>query len=260
MFQALFFLRRFAMFLKRSPLKFFFLSSVYRGGGTFCRRLFDALKGNKHSKVVNLPESFRADIRFWCDALSVPRMMSLTPTRVHVGRQWELWTDATPWGGGACFDHQWWSHAWSDFDWSEARPHRTMIHVYEFLAVMLSISTWGRWWAKSIVNVHSDNSAVVAVISSRKSDDEGMMKLLRRLYFLEIKYDFFLTASHIPGSENVLADALSRGELQTFRRLKPKASGVPSVVDWCSIDSFSESDLMLRASASRVARGNGVTH
>lgn len=72
---------------------------------------------------------------------------------------------------------------------------------------------------------HCDNQAVVDMIGSRYSKDENLMQLLRFLFFLEASYQFTLSAEHIAGVENELADHLSRNRLADFMR---KAKGMNS--------------------------------
>ena len=51
-----------------------------------------------------------------------------------------------------------------------------------------------------------------------------VMALIRSLYWLCVKYSFLISPSHIQGVTNTLADALSRGLLQSFKILAPTAS------------------------------------
>ena len=64
---------------------------------------------------------------------------------------------------------------------------------------------------------HCDNAAVVAVINSRYSRDDRLMQRLRCPFFVEARHQFQLTAVHVPGVENDLADDLSRDNLVSFR-------------------------------------------
>ena len=53
------------------------------------------------------------------------------------------------------------------------------------------------------------------------------MDLVRELFLLAAKYDFRIAAAHVPGKENLLADALSRFQLQEFFHLAPHATKIP---------------------------------
>ena len=60
------------------------------------------------------------------------------------------------------------------------------------------------------VEFQGDNTAVVSVIMSGTSKDEQLMHLLRALYLVSTRYNFQVTAKHVLGKTNRLADALSR--------------------------------------------------
>ena len=57
------------------------------------------------------------------------------------------------------------------------------------------------------------------------------MELIRRIYFHAAKGNFTVRISYFPGSENVVADALSRFQMGRFRTLVPTANVLPEVVD-----------------------------
>ena len=77
---------------------------------------------------------------------------------------------------------------------------------------------------------YCDNSAVVAVVNRRYCRDKIMMQLLRCLFFVEAYLQFEISASHIAGLHNELADDLSRNRLPAFLKKKPDANVVSSVL------------------------------
>ena len=68
-----------------------------------------------------------------------------------------------------------------------------------------------------------DNMAVVNILYSRTSKDNAIMHLVRSLHFFLAHWDIKLTASHIAGKSNVLADALSGNLMQVFHKQAPTA-------------------------------------
>jgi hypothetical protein len=78
----------------------------------------------------------------------------------------------------------------------------------------------------------SDNAAVVHVINKQSCKEKTLMKLVRRLVLTSLKYNIFFKAKHIPGKRNILADKLSRFQLQdAFRvapHLNPNQTAVPA--------------------------------
>ena len=49
------------------------------------------------------------------------------------------------------------------------------------------------------------------------------MSLLRQLFYVCAKHDFLVVAYYVAGKANVIADALSRVNLQVFRQAAPAA-------------------------------------
>ncbi len=89
---------------------------------------------------------------------------------------------------------------------------------------MPACAAWGRQWKGHMVMCKCDNSAAVQAIKVRSCRDRGLMHLLRCLCFLEATFQFQLTACHLPGTHNTLADLLSRNNLPRFYSKVPNAN------------------------------------
>ena len=81
-----------------------------------------------------------------------------------------------------------------------------------------------------VVQFVVDNKAVVEVIRATYSKDLHLMHLIRLLVFFASKYNFWFTATHIPGKLNIAADALSRNNLSKFFIQAPQADHQPTPV------------------------------
>lgn len=84
------------------------------------------------------------------------------------------------------------------------------ITIKELVPIVLGAAVWGREWYGRTVQVWCDNSAVVAILNWGNSQDPEAMHLMRCLAFIKAKFQFALFATHIKGTNNDLADALSR--------------------------------------------------
>ncbi len=72
--------------------------------------------------------------------------------------------------------------------------------------------------------------AVVAIIRKGSSQNPLAMHLMRALFFITAKYRFTISATHIPGTLNCIADAISRNNVARFFSLVPQANPTPTPV------------------------------
>ena len=107
------------------------------------------------------------------------------------------------WGCGAVWQYHWFHFQWSP-SWAGIN-----IAIKELVPVVLAVAVWGDKWAHKHVLVQCDNMAGVACIHSQSSNIPTIMHLLRTLHFITAFFDNNLTACHLPGEVNILADALS---------------------------------------------------
>ena len=229
------------------------LSPAYPGGKSFTRRIAEFLGATKDRNRMRLTDGILADVQFWITALSVHRNMSITP-RTFIGSSIEFWSDATPFGGGAIVGNNWWACDWESLDVSrhdiDKMPEKTQITFFELLAVVMSCATWAHNWNAKLILSHCDNEGVVKLIDTRYSRHPPAMALLRRLFYLELEFDFRLTCIHIAGVDNKIADAISRKEWKNFRKEAPNANPYADRCKWDKIRTFGSFDLMKGGSGS----------
>ena len=85
--------------------------------------------------------------------------------------------------------------------------HITALELY---TIVVAVKFWASKLSHRKFLVACDNEAAVTVVNSGSSKDHFMQCCLRELWFTAAVHDCELTACHIPGVNNVLADALSR--------------------------------------------------
>ena len=86
----------------------------------------------------------------------------------------------------------------------------------------------GERWRTLRIRLLCDNQAIVHCVGSGSSRCPHVMSLLRSLFLSAAKYSFTVSAQHIPGTHNVIADSLSRFRMQVFRSHAPQASPKPT--------------------------------
>ncbi len=104
---------------------------------------------------------------------------------------------------------------------------RMGIAAKELVPIVVAAALWGAQWAGRHICFHSDNDAVVSIIQRRSAKHLLITHLLRCLFFCASVHQFHFSALHIPGTENVLADAISRNNLTLLSTFLPQ---VPPVV------------------------------
>ena len=151
---------------------------VVCSGRSFLRKMFELLRGTaKKQHFIRLNRSFHSDLRWWHLFLE-----SWNGVAMMGSREWQpkihLFVDVLgSFGCGAWWDQSWLQVAWtSDVqEWSIAQK--------ELLPIVLAPMLWGKVWRGKAVLVHCDNWAVVEVVNSGYCRDQGMMQMIRCLFF-----------------------------------------------------------------------------
>ena len=219
---------------------------VVRPGRSFLRRMIDLSSGVQalHHRV-RLNAGFRSDLKWWGCFLPMWNGSGLLCSVIKREPQVVLTSDASgSWGCGAFTSTgQWFQLALSD-SWQEVH-----ITVKELLPIVLAAATWGLLWLGFTVSCRCDNAAVVAIVNSGRSRMDRAMHLMRCLSFFLARWDMMFVCSHIPGTDNCAADALSRNSLSSFQSLVPEAEADPTPIhedllqclvhdtpDWTKVD------------------------
>ncbi len=105
-----------------------------------------------------------------------------------------------------------------------------VLSTIQLYPLVIAAFLWGKNWTSSSILVHCDNEATVHCINKGRSHSLALMPLLRRLIWISACDQFIITAKHIPGSKNQIADSLSRFMFQKFRALAPEADPSPTPV------------------------------
>ena len=196
---------------------------VVRPGRSFLHRLISLLRGRRNdAKYIRLNSEARADIWWWLVFAKLWNGVSICPA---VGSpQVFLTSDASgSWGCGAFSGNEWFQ-----FQWTSEHGFEEHITFKELFPIVLAVMVWGREWAGLHLHCSCDNEAVVHVVASRYSRSSDVMHLLRCLFFFEAHYAMHISASHVPGRNNSLADDLSRNRLSSFLSQAPQMSPRPA--------------------------------
>lgn len=180
---------------------------VVRGGRTFVRRLNAAtalLRGTpsqQRRQRITLSADLRGDLLWWRDLL--PTFNGVT-CWLRRDQRHSLITDASPWGYGGTLDG---TAVHGRFAAHQLREHITWKELYTVVHILRRNAPQ---LAGTAVDIQSDNMATVYCVRKGVSRSPTMMSLLRCMFFVCAQHDISITATHIPGALNTVADAQSR--------------------------------------------------
>ena len=199
-------------------------ATVIKPGRSFLGKVISLLSvARQQHHHIRLNADFRADMSWW--QMFATHWNGASLVVLPQSRMISMTSDASgSWGCGAWHEKDWFQLAW------DSRTQGLHIAAKELIPIIVGAVVWGKTWKGSKVVAYCDNSAVVAVVNRRYCRDKIMMQLLRCLFFVEAYLQFEISASHIAGLHNELADDLSRNRLPAFLKKKPDANVVSSVL------------------------------
>ena len=166
-------------------------------------------KGSHPSHHIRFTKRFFKEIKWWLSFLSDWNVRSWFYDEQWLSNAWlHLFTDACAESFGALFG----------------------ITYKELYAITMAMTVWAPSLASQSLLFHCDNQSVVRILTSASSKCRHIMSLVRYLFFIRAKFNIVLRAVHIPGILNYASDALSRLQVQRFRKLVPDADLLPTPV------------------------------
>jgi len=195
-------------------------STVVKPGRRFVRRIIEEMaKVRNRNHLVRFNQEIISDLLWWHKFLEQWNGIGMLPDVEN--RTVKLYSDASgSWGCAAVFKDQWFQWQWSH------QACSWHIAPKKLLPIVLAMLMWG----EELVVCNCDNSSVVEVLNNGYSRDPVMMHIMRCLFFISEYYHLSLEAVHLPGKNNVAADALSRNNLPLFFQVSPEARPDPSPI------------------------------
>ena len=211
--------------------KLFWVGKVVKFARAFMGRLLQQLRTMGNSKdnfKVKLSDESRRDLKWWARYLDhfngIQMIIDEDPFLLTLDQMLDrprdlCAGDATPTGGGAWYDHSFWSRKLP----KDLQDPKVPIHLKEFWVVIVSARLWGDDWAGRSVVIWCDNDAVVDTIVYKKPRDPALLSLLREFLYLVVTKKFFPVVRKIGTKDNSLADFISRrhdteAALEEFRK------------------------------------------
>ena len=203
-----------------------FASRVVRPGRAFVSHLITlSTTVSELHHHITLNASVRSDLNMW--SLFLQRWNGASfflDEEISPASKLQIYTDATPTAFGGFFNSHWFQ---GHFPEAFMKEQQSMA-LCELFPIVMACVLWGSQWSQKRILFHCDNLATVQIITKGRSKVPSIMKLMRRLTFHCAIHNFVILAKHIPGKDNVIADALSRFQMATFRKLAPLADATPT--------------------------------
>ena len=203
-----------------------FACRVVKPGRTFLRRLYDLCRhAYLPSHNIRINKEARKDLKAWSKFLTTYNGVSILNEEIWLSSSHlVLQSDASDSGCAAILGDEWFM---SEFTPSE---RSLSITVRELYPIAIAISLWSFDFKNKCVLFLCDNEAVVHIINSQTSKDPKVMSVLRFFILNSMKYNVMFKAKHVPGTENTLADALSRKQVMQAHALHPTMNKEPTSV------------------------------
>jgi len=203
-----------------------FASRVIKPGRSFVSYLLALAASVKElHHHVRLNVECRLDLAMWLRFLTGWNGVALfLDKEVTKAADYALYTDASAtMGYGGFFQNRWFQAKWPPELMLKDNKQLSMAFL-ELYPIVVSAMLWGSEWVGKKILFYCDNEATVHIINKGRSQAQPIMKLMRRLTWCAARGNFIITAKHIPGVHNEIADALSRFQISRFRRLAPGAT------------------------------------
>ena len=141
-----------------------------------------------------------------CEDLQRPRSRSRLQPSLY------LYTDTSLVGGGAYIK----AYRFMDIVWPpEVATWDVAITELELFMLLVSICYWALFLAGHTVQLLTDNEPSIICLRSGKTKNAFLAACLRELWHLCVTHDIEFLYAHIPGSQNSIADLLSRRAIST---------------------------------------------
>ena len=215
--------------LQRLVGKLSFAARVAQPGRVFISSALEQLRETSDEQAP-ISDSLRLDLQWWLQFLEKWNGVSLIPNETWAhAHTLRVWTDASRQGYGAVCGADWISIPWTDQLRALAkRESEESMPFYELYAIASSAATWGDRWRGRKIMFACDSNTVVLAAQLRRTASPLLAYLFRCLYLSAATYDFAVRVVHIPGISNNVADALSRLQIERFRRLYPHGARSPT--------------------------------
>lgn len=194
--------------------KLAFAARVVRTGRAFLGRLISLAKSAKAlNHRIRISAAAKLDLDWWQRCLESHNGTCFMDTDWSVGHVSHIFTDASDYGYGAVNGDEWLAVVYVG---DQAFPRSLSINWRELHAATKALATWAPSLRGSRIMFHIDNTTACCVLNKLYSPVSQLMELVRSWCILVEEYSLVVSVVYISTKDNTMADALSRGDMDTF--------------------------------------------
>ena len=196
-----------------------FIGKCIVPGRAFTRRLYTFGNGlTKENHHLYVKKEMRLDLEMWETFLTHPTAFCrpFFEFSDKCAQTMDWYTDAAKakdLGCGGYHKNEWFMLQW-DEEFLELDPS---INYLELFAVTVSVLLWAHKYKNQTLILFCDNMSVVQMINNNSSKCQNCMILIRILVLHSLVNNVKITAKHVKGVNNVIADMISRMKYKEFR-------------------------------------------
>ena len=187
-----------------------FVTACVRPARVFMSSLLNTFREHRQARLCPLSDDNKSDLRWWVHFVPHYNGVSLIKSDPWINDPLFLSTDACSTGAGGYFQGRYFHTIFPDHI---QQQYGHDINVLELLTVMVALKLWGPSLSGQRFVIRCDNNNSVLALNSGRSRSHGMQLCLREIWFVSAQFDFEMTAEHIDGPSNSIADHLSRWHL-----------------------------------------------
>jgi hypothetical protein len=189
--------------------KLHFIAQCVKPARLFVGRMLEMLRACPQHGYIELSYDFKKDINWFSAFLPLYNGISLMRHLDLESRDQELYADSCLTGCGAVYNGEYYHAEFPEF----VQEVNHNIARLEFLNLVIASKLWGAQWKGLRISFRCDNAACCSVLNTGKGRDGYMLQCAREIWYLSARYDFVVTARHVPGIDNIVSDSLSRWHL-----------------------------------------------
>ena len=124
-------------------------------------------------------------------------------------------------GMGAIYKNNWIQARWPKVYTTKIGKTTMNIDLLELFAIYVACVTWGHHWAGKRIIFITDNAPITDIWHAGTTRSKHIMFLVRKIFLIAAKSQYTISLKYIRGTNNVIADSLSRFQMQKFWKVAP---------------------------------------